>query len=179
MKAKLYLETTIVSYLVARPSRDAALAADQKATHVWWNKRLQDFEIYVSDIVLDEASAGDASFAKQRLKVLSDFAVLRATPQSQTLVHELISSGILPAKAAGDAAHIALSAIHNIHFLLTWNCVISPMRKFSGRLNGFVRRKDSVIRWFALRANLWENLNYEKRDSRRNLARERRVGGEI
>jgi hypothetical protein len=122
MKAKLYLETTIVSYLVARPSRNAALAADQKATHAWWNKRHQDFEIFVSDVVLDEAAAGDTNFAKQRLKVLADFTVLRATPQSQALVHELIGSGILPAKAAGDAAHIALSAVHNIHFLLTWNC---------------------------------------------------------
>jgi hypothetical protein len=124
VKAKLYLETTIVSYLVARPSRDVALAVDQKITREWWNKRLHDFDIYVSEVVLAEASAGDVGIAKKRLDVLARFPVLRATPQSQILVRELIDCGILPrkAKADADAAHVALAAVHNIHFLLTWNC---------------------------------------------------------
>lgn len=122
MKAKLYLETTIVSYLVARPSRDVVLAADQKMTQAWWNKRLRDFDIYISDVVLDEAFAGDTNYAKLRMKTLAQFPVLRATTQSQALARELIDNGILPAKAAGDAAHIAIAAVHDIHFLLTWNC---------------------------------------------------------
>jgi hypothetical protein len=122
VKAKLYLETTIVSFLAARPSSNAGLLADQKMTHAWWNKRLQDFDVFVSDVVLDEAAAGAVSLAKKRMKVLSGFPVLRTTPQSETFARELIHSGILPAKAAADAAHVAIAAVHDIHFLLTWNC---------------------------------------------------------
>ncbi len=122
MKAKLYLETTIVSYLVARPSRDPGLCADQKMTHQWWSKRLHDFEICISDVVLAEAAAGDAAVAKKRLKVLAEFSVLPVTPQSEKFARELIRLGILPAKAAADAAHVAIAAVQGAHFLLTWNC---------------------------------------------------------
>ena len=141
MKAKLYLETTIVSYLIARPSRNPILLADQKVTHIWWTKRLVDFEIYVSGVVLNEASAGDAVYAKQRLNVLAPFPVLRATPESETFANELIELGILPAKAAGDAAHIALAAAHNIPFLLTWNCRHLANAEILRQIEQFFKRK--------------------------------------
>ena len=122
MKASLYLETTIVSYLVAKPSRDAMTAGYQAATHEWWNRRLKQFEVFISDVVLTEAAAGDAGYARKRLEALARFPLLRPTPKSQSLTHALVDSGVLPAKAARDAAHIALAAAHQIHFLLTWNC---------------------------------------------------------
>jgi hypothetical protein len=122
MKSKLYLETTIVSYLVAKPSRDAVTAGIQVATRDWWRRRLNDFEVFVSDVVLMEAAAGDAGYARKRLEALAAFPALRPTAASQALAHALVDSGVLPAKASGDAAHIALAAAHRIHFLLTWNC---------------------------------------------------------
>jgi len=59
VKQRVYLETTIVSYLTARPSRDLILAAHQEVTRQWWEQRRADFEIYVSQLVLDEAGRGD------------------------------------------------------------------------------------------------------------------------
>lgn len=122
MKARLYLETTIVSYLVAKPSRDAVTAGLQVATRDWWHRRLSDFKVYVSDVVLAEAAAGDTHYAHKRLEALAVFPVLRPTAASQVLAQALVDSGVLPVKAGGDAAHIALAAAHRIHFLVTWNC---------------------------------------------------------
>jgi hypothetical protein len=122
MNASLYLETTIVSYLVAKPSRDAMTAGYQAATLEWWNRRLKKFDVFISDVVLAEAAAGDAGYAKKRLAVLAKFPLLRPTQRSQALAHALVDSGVLPAKAVRDATHIALAAAHHIHFLLTWNC---------------------------------------------------------
>jgi hypothetical protein len=122
MKPKLYLETTIVSYLVAKPSRDTVTAGFQAATREWWHRRLKDFEVFVSDVVLVEAAAGDTGYARKRLGALAAFPVLRPTARSQALAQALVDSSVLPVKASGDAAHIALAAAHRIHFLLTWNC---------------------------------------------------------
>jgi hypothetical protein len=48
VKQRVYIETTIVSYLTARPSRDLILAAHQEVTRQWWERRRADFELYVS-----------------------------------------------------------------------------------------------------------------------------------
>ena len=122
MKPKLYLETTIVSYLVARPSRDVVVAGHQLMTQGWWRRRLKDFDVFVSEVVLNEAGAGDAAFARKRLDRLVRFPVLRATDDVQALTTALLKSGVVPQKAAGDAAHIAHASVHGMHFLLTWNC---------------------------------------------------------
>ena len=121
MKASLYLETTIVSYLVARPSRDVFTLTRQQATDEWWSKRSKDFDIVISDVVLDEASAGDPEPAKQRIALLKPFSVLEATTDAQELAKALIGPGLLPKKAVRDAAHLAIASTHGIHFLLTWN----------------------------------------------------------
>ena len=122
MKARLYLETTIVSYLVARPSRDLVQAADQQVTRDWWETQRQRYDIHVSEIVLNEAGTGEAEMAKRRLALLKQFPVLAVEPEVSELADALIHGGPLPTKAADDAAHIAYSAVHGMHFLLTWNC---------------------------------------------------------
>ena len=122
MKARLYLETTIVSYLVARPGRDLVQAANQQLTREWWESQRQRYDIHISDVVIEEARPGDAAMAKQRLELLKSFPVLAAEPEVDELANTLIHGGPLPAKAARDAAHIAYAAVHGMHFLLTWNC---------------------------------------------------------
>lgn len=122
MKSKLYLESTIPSYLVARPSRDIILAGQQKCTHDWWNKRADDFEIFVSDVVFDEIATGEAAMAKKRMYLIKSFSLLPINQNVIELADEMIHGGPLPEKAARDATHIALSAVHGMHFLLTWNC---------------------------------------------------------
>ena len=123
MKQRLYMETTIPSYLTSRPSRDLIIAGHQQVTKEWWDKRRGAFEIYISQLVIDEAGAGDPSAARERMVVLRGLAVLDITPEVGDLASAILASGVLPRKAATDAAHIAIAAVHGIDFLLTWNCV--------------------------------------------------------
>ncbi len=122
MKPRLYLETTIPSYLVAWPSRDLIVAAHQQLTKEWWRNRRDVFEICVSQFVLDEAGAGDPDMAADRLNAVRPFPLLDVTQSVLQLAAALLQSGTIPAKAARDAAHIAVSAVHGMDYLMTWNC---------------------------------------------------------
>src|ERR1035438_4955483 len=122
MKSRLYLETTIPSYLTSRPSRDLIIAGHQAVTREWWEKRRDAFQLYISQLVVDEASAGDPSAARERLKVLHDLPLLDITPEVADLASSILGSGKIPRKAATDAAHIAIAAVHGMDFLVTWNC---------------------------------------------------------
>ena len=123
MKPRLYVETTIPSYLTSRPSRDLIVAGHQQITREWWEKRRDAFQLYISQLVVDEASAGDPAAARERLKVIQDLPLLDITPEVEVLASGILASGIIPRKAATDAAHIAVAAVHGLDFLITWNCV--------------------------------------------------------
>jgi len=122
MPDRVYVETTVVSYLTAWPSRDVVMAGHQQVTRDWWASERQHFDLCVSQLVISEASAGDAQAAQERLAVLQPIAVLETTQAALDLAKELLRQGALPEKAAGDALHIAVAAAHAVPFLLTWNC---------------------------------------------------------
>src|SRR6266478_3971555 len=122
MAERVYIETTVVSYLTARPSRDVVIAGHQQVTHEWWDTRRASYELCVSQLVLDEAGAGDARAAQERLLVLRPMLVLETTADALELAKQLLQAGALPAKAADDALHITIAATKAIPFLLTWNC---------------------------------------------------------
>jgi len=121
MKSRLYVETTIPSYLTARPSRDIVRAAEQEMTRAWWTTR-NAFELYVSELVVDEISAGDPDASTQRLQAIHGIPLLEMTPAAEFLATELVNRTALPQRAAIDALHISLAAVHGMHYLLTWNC---------------------------------------------------------
>ncbi len=110
------------SYLTAWLSRDLIRAGHQQITKEWWQARRDDFEIYVSQLVLNEAAAGDAEAARARMAAIQDFPMLDITDEVGDLAARLVTSLSLPMKAGTDAAHIAIAAVHGMHFLLTWNC---------------------------------------------------------
>jgi predicted nucleic acid-binding protein len=118
----VYLETTFISYLVARPSRDLIVAGHQQITHDWWDTRRGDYELCVSQLVLQEAGDGDAQAANERLAVLATMTLLEIKEQAVDLADDLVQAGALPPKAENDALHIAVAAVHRIPYLLTWNC---------------------------------------------------------
>jgi|SRR3972149_121564 len=122
MKPKLYLESTIPSYLASWPSRDLIVAGHQQITQEWWNNRSRHFNLYISQFVLDEIALGDPIVSKQRLSRVKGIPLLGITEEVSILAADLIRSGIVPKKAATDSAHIALAAVHGVDFLLTWNC---------------------------------------------------------
>jgi hypothetical protein len=122
VKPKLCLETTVPSYLTAWPSRDLIRAGHQQITKEWWQTRRAGFDIYVSQLVLDEAAGGDREAARERLVALQSLPILDLTEEVADLAGVLRIYLALPEKAATDAAHIAIAAVHGMHFLLTWNC---------------------------------------------------------
>ena len=121
MKKTIYLETSIVSYLTARPSGDLLAAANQKATVDWWESRHDHFDLYVSDLVLEEAGRGDPLAARRRLEALEDLPILPVNQSAIELSKALVTE-VLPKRAIDDALHVAVSAVHGINFLITWNC---------------------------------------------------------
>jgi hypothetical protein len=122
MKPRLYLETTIPSYLTAWPSRDLVRAAHQQTTREWWEQRRAEFDLFVSQIVVRECQGGDPIAAEKRLEIIRDLPLLEQTAESLSLAESLLREVPLPKQAAVDALHIAVSAVHGMDYLLTWNC---------------------------------------------------------
>lgn len=120
MKWKVYLETTIVSYLVASSTPDIIQAAHQQVTREWWTRR-ERFALFVSRPVLTEAERGDAAAAARRLEALAGIPVLSASRGVATLANTLVRTGTLPTKARLDAVHGAIAAMNGMDYLLTWN----------------------------------------------------------
>lgn len=143
MKPSVYLETTIPSYLTAWRSPELIMAARQQVTREWWDTRQTDFELFVSQLVVDEASGGDPDAAARRLAAIDGIPMLEATEGTDELVESLIRALALPPKAMADAAHIALTVVNGIQFLLTWNCthianaVLRPSIEATCRAHGY------------------------------------------
>jgi len=121
MKRKVYIETSVISYLTARPSKTILGAAHQQITLAWWETRSR-YDLVVSESVLRECGAGDPDAAKKRLTVLNDVPLILITEQALDIANSLIAKGIIPAKAAEDALHIAIATVNGVDYLLTWNC---------------------------------------------------------
>ena len=119
MKPAVYLETSVINYPAARPSRDLVTAANQQITHAWWRKRQPLFEVFASPLVWEEASAGDQIAAARRQQLLLSVPLLQVSEEAQGLAWELLQRTPLPDAAAPDALHIALAACHGIDYLLT------------------------------------------------------------
>jgi hypothetical protein len=121
VKPKIYLETSIVSYLTSLPSRDIVTAARQQLTRDWWVAKRDRFDLYVSGFVLDEARSGDGHAAELRLAALAGIPEISLSEEAKQLTRSLLGEGALPRKAAIDAAHIAVAVSSGMDFLLTWN----------------------------------------------------------
>lgn len=122
MTPRLYLETTIPSYLVARRSRDLILAGQQEATREWWEQSRQKYDLFVSEFVEIEAGNGDKEMAAARLRTIELLPRLPLTESIMELAGKILATGLIPATAAVDASHIAVAAVHGMDILLTWNC---------------------------------------------------------
>jgi hypothetical protein len=119
---RVYIETTFVSYLTGHPSRDLIVAGHQQITHDWWDTCRGNYELCVSQLVLQEAGDGDPQAAQERLDILATMTMLEIKEEAVELAEGLVQAGALPAKAGNDALHIAIVAIHRVPYLLTWNC---------------------------------------------------------
>lgn len=121
MKPKVYLETTVVSYFTAKPSRDIITAAHQQITQEWWENRRADFDLFISELVEQEASAGDEDAVQRRLKMLEGLPALQVNQAAVDLARILVNENALPEKATGDSLHVAIATMNAMDYLMTWN----------------------------------------------------------
>ena len=118
----IYLESGVVSYLAARPSRDLVVAGNQQVTRDWRETRRGECELFVSEAVVAECAAGDPTAASQREVFLAGLPVLATTKEAEALTDALLAAMVLPQRVAVDALHIGIAAVNGIDILLTWNC---------------------------------------------------------
>jgi hypothetical protein len=121
MKPKVYLESSLVSYLTSKPSRDIIIASRQQVTQVWWETQRTRFTLYISPLVIQEVSAGDPDAVKKRLSQIKNIALLEVNEEVLELASGLLKNKAVPEKSTGDALHLAIAAFHNTDYLLTWN----------------------------------------------------------
>lgn len=119
---RIYIESTIPSYVVARPARDLLQAARQQLTRDWWEFQRGKHELLTSQIVLDEIAFGEKDMARLRLELLHGVPLLRVTDAAKEFARQVLTSGLLPASADRDAVHIALASAYEMDILLSWNC---------------------------------------------------------
>jgi len=122
VKEIAYIETTIVSYLVARPSRDLVLSAHQQVTREWWENERVHYHCIASEEVAREAMLGDTGMAQARIKVLADVQIVGITAEVEAMAATFMSTGALPPTMRPDATHLAAATLSGADYLLTWNC---------------------------------------------------------
>ena len=142
---RIYIESTIPSYVVARPARDLLQAARQQLTRDWWDLQREKHELFTSQVVLDEIAAGERAMAERRLELMAGIALLISTPDVEALADDVLKSGLLPATADGDAAHIALATAYGMDILLTWNCRHIANAAITGRLRRLVEKQGYTL----------------------------------
>jgi predicted nucleic acid-binding protein len=121
LRQSVYIETTVLSYLTSRPSRDLLVAAHQQVTAEWWENGLPSFEAFISPLVIEEASRGDEAAARLRLEKIAGYAILEINEDVRRLAELYFDSIQIAEKARGDAYHLAVSAYHGMDFLVSWN----------------------------------------------------------
>jgi hypothetical protein len=121
MLPKVYLETSLVSYLTAWESGSVDVLAKQRSTREWWDSSQGRFEFFVSDVVLREARRGDGNAVQERLDLLESLPVLKPSPAAENLAVRLVLFSAIPKVAADDAAHVAIAAVNRMNYLLTWS----------------------------------------------------------
>ncbi|MEI6493729.1 MAG: type II toxin-antitoxin system VapC family toxin [Verrucomicrobiota bacterium] len=122
MSETVYIETTVVSYLVAKPSRDLVLAAHQEVTREWWEIQRPLYQCVTSVETLREASAGDPTMAAERMAALAGFPVIQIEPAIEETALSFLKTGAIPETMRSDAIHLAAAAHAGADYLLTWNC---------------------------------------------------------
>ena len=122
MKPKVYIETTIPSYLTARPNNDIRATANKNTTIEWWENRKSEFEVFTSEFVIAESSQGNPEASNRRMAVIEDIPELDVNEEVKRLAKALILEGPIPKQSEIDAYHIAVATVNGMDYLLTWNC---------------------------------------------------------
>jgi len=121
MKKRVYIETTVVSYFTARPSRDLLVAGHQQATREIWPDLAAEYETYVSALVYEEAGRGDPEQARMRIAAMKPFRMLDIDDEARSLAEKITAGRGVPEENPEDALHIAVAAVNGMEVFVTWN----------------------------------------------------------
>jgi predicted nucleic acid-binding protein len=160
-RLKVYIETTIPSFLTSRPSNKLILAGKQALTRQWWERRREKYDLFISQYVLDEASKGDAEAAERRMNAISHIEMLEVDNDVILLAEKIMQSGIIPPKADTDALHIAVASRHSIDFLLTWNCTHIANAEIFVKINHIVTESGYFLPTICTPDELFGGEDYE------------------
>jgi len=166
LRPRLYLETTIPSYLTARPSRDLQTARLQRITARWWNSWRTSFDIYVSELVELEVRAGDPDAAQRRLGLIEPYVLLARDSRSEALAERVMRDCALPKRAGTDAAHVAVAAVNSLQFLLTWNCAHLANSEFFPKIAATCEREGYECPVICTPEQLLERYEHDLAESR-------------
>src|SRR5665213_2429166 len=114
----VYIETTIVSYLVAQPSRNPVTGWRQKLTQEWWTAQRGQFACMVSQEVITESLEGDSVMAAKRIAALKDMPLISGGSESIALAMDLLQHGLFPANAPVHPKHLEVAALAAVACLL-------------------------------------------------------------
>jgi hypothetical protein len=131
----------VISYLAALPSRDLITAARQQLTHEWWRRRRPHFEVYVSQLVLDEAGRVDRDAAARRATFMGELPLLEMAPAALDFARQLLDAVGLPPQAAVDALHISIAACNGMEYQLTWNSAHIANAEYRARVERACRQQ--------------------------------------
>jgi hypothetical protein len=143
MKHSVYIESTVISYLTAKPSRDLIVAAHQQLTRDWWDIALPKFDAFISQFVINEISVGDPEASKARLKASSMFSLLKMNAEIADLADRYFRAIHIPEKALTDAYHLAMATWHGMDYMVSWNCTHIA----SARVRSIVERINAEIEY--------------------------------
>ena len=121
MNPSVYIETSVIGYLTSWPRDDVIVAGHQNTTKAWWATASERFDLFVSQLVVRECSDGDADAVRERLASIDGLPVLPVTTEAETLAGALIQGHAVPESQPNDALHIALAAIHQVKYVVSWN----------------------------------------------------------
>ena len=133
MKKTVYIESSVVSYLTAKPSRDLIVAAYQQITRDWWDLELKKHNCFISDFVLDEVSRGDSFAASERVRAIQNFIKLSLNQTVLELVKKYKIELGIPERSQLDLYHLAISVGNGMDYILSWN--------FKHIANAFIKEK--------------------------------------
>ena len=121
MKQKVYFETSVVSYFVAKKSNNIIISGHQDSTKLMWEKIGKEFDVFISDLVVQESGKGDKEQAQKRLKAIESFSALKVDDETKELAKKLVNGRAIPKEYPEDAIHISLAAVNGINIIVTWN----------------------------------------------------------
>lgn len=121
MPPSVYVESSVISYLTARPSRDVVAASRQAITSEWWADHRLRYDVYISALVIEEISAGNPLAAASRLQAVANIPSVTIEPDAESLAEALLTTGAVPPNSPRDALHIAIATLQGADYLLTWN----------------------------------------------------------